>query len=96
LNPRLAKVAPGTQGAIAELKVAAYLAERGYAVFRAVSPNSLCDLIVWKDGKAQRIEVKTGQILATGGISATYPKPGRYFDILAVVLPNEIRFTPTL
>lgn len=53
-------ISSGTVGAIAEMAVAVDLMEKGYAVFRALSPSCLCDLIAIKDGKVLRVEVRTG------------------------------------
>lgn len=48
-----------TTGAIGELQVAVDLLRLGYQVFRAMSPSCPCDLVVMKNGKAVRVEVKT-------------------------------------
>jgi len=53
-------ISAGTVGAIAEMAVAVDLMEKGYAVFRALSPACLCDLIALKDGVSLRVEVRTG------------------------------------
>lgn len=62
VHPGLAKqlgISCGKVGAIAELVVCADLIRRGFEVFRSVSQDCSCDLIVLKDGQAQRVEVKT-------------------------------------
>lgn len=50
----------GVTGAIAELKVAAVLMERGWEVFRALAPHAGCDLVAIKGSKMWLIEVRTG------------------------------------
>lgn len=52
-------IAKGTIGAISELIVCTELLKKGYAVFRAVSQSTFCDLVVFKDSKVIKIEVKT-------------------------------------
>lgn len=51
-------VSIGDKGAIAELIVAADLMNKGYDVFRNLSPNGPADLISLKDGKLQLVQVK--------------------------------------
>ncbi len=92
LNPPVGVYQPATLGAIKEYEVVIDLLKKGYDVYRACSPNSVCDLVTIKDGKVIRIEVTTGRYT---------PKEGRYhfdnhqaasdgFDIIAVVLHDKI------
>lgn len=79
----------GAVGAISELIVSAELMKKGYTVFRALSPDAFCDLLIHKDGKIKRVEVTTGYQTAKGTIS--HPKKletmiERDIDILAVYL----------
>src|SRR5260221_8449313 len=67
LNTRL-PVSTGTVGAIAELAVAVDLLQRGYDVFRAVSPSCACDLAVVRAGQLTCVEVTTGYQTAPGRI----------------------------
>ena len=60
INIEIEKLSTATKGAIAELCVATDLMKKGYAVFRALSPNCFCDLVVYKDGISFYIEVRTG------------------------------------
>ena len=81
-------------GLASEYKVAADLMLRGFHVFLAANPQSTCDLVALKDQQVYRVEVKTarrkGNILSyNAGIV------GRY-DILALVLPDEIIYQPPL
>jgi hypothetical protein len=79
----------GTVGAINELRVSVDLLCKGYAVFRALSPNCPCDLVLLFDRRAFRVEVTTGHRTSTGRL--TWPvKDGTRFDVLAVVLPESI------
>ena len=50
----------GSMGALAEILVSADLMRRGYQVFRALSPNAPCDLIVLNNGFPLLVEVRTG------------------------------------
>lgn len=58
----------GTIGAITELKVASYLMEKGYTVFRALSPAAFCDLIALKHEENMYVEVRTGYISHKGNL----------------------------
>ncbi len=85
-------------GASSELKVCADLLDRGYDVFRAVSPQCPCDLIAHKDGRLCRVEVRTGSKLTPDTIKYAINKKydqGRQ-DIFAVVLPSQIVYSPPL
>ena len=53
-------LARGTVGAIGELEVSIDLMEKGFEVFRALSPSSSCDILVQKAGKTYALEVRTG------------------------------------
>jgi len=66
-------IASATVGAMSEMSVAVDMMNKGYAVFRALSPACLCDLIAFKDGVFLRVEVRTGYKAESGFIS--YPKP---------------------
>lgn len=92
-------IAPGTVGAINELRVAIDLLKRGFDVYRALSPASPCDLVIFKNGSMLRIEVKTGYIrtgLTESSLFVAPPKRDDSFDILAIVLPEEILYQPEL
>jgi hypothetical protein len=91
----LASVPTGTIGAIAELVVAADLLRKGYEVFRAQSPSCSCDLVILKDDKLLRVEVRTGYRLTSG---LSWPKKNFRADIFAVVVhsTNAIYYEPDL
>lgn len=61
----------GSKGAFAELLAAAILLGRGYDVFRSVSPNAKCDLVIVRGKLILRIEVRSG---FCNGSSLSYPK----------------------
>lgn len=94
-NPSLG-LSASTTGAISELFVAVDLLQRGYDVFRAVSPSSICDLAIVKDQKLLRVEVKTGYSTASGKLqySAGTGIDRSKFDILAVVRKGEVIYDP--
>jgi hypothetical protein len=85
------RLSTGKRGAISEMLVASDLLDRGYEVFRSVSQDCSCDLLALKDGKASRIEVRTGYSNKGGtvGCSISEKDFGR-FDILAIVLDGRI------
>ncbi len=76
-----------TKGAISELVVAADLLDRGYSVFRSVSPNSPIDLVVLKSGRLQKVEVKTGKINPMDKSCWVKPR-NEDWNILAVYSPE--------
>lgn len=79
------EMASGTVGAIGELLVAVDLLEKGYEVFRALSPACSCDLVVYKGGRGTRVEVKVRQ-----------PNADHRADVLAVVAHGVITYKPDL
>lgn len=50
----------GTVGALTELFIATYFLERGYEVYRALSPSCGADIVICKDGITKRLECRTG------------------------------------
>lgn len=52
-------VSGSTVGAISEIVVCADLLEKGFSVFRSLSPSCFCDVIAVKDNKLHKIEVRT-------------------------------------
>ena len=85
----------GTQGAVGELVAASNLLERGFEVYRSMSPFSSCDLIAMKNGKLIRVEVK----YRTSPIAAGYDV-GRHqrskFDLLVVITPSGVSYRPEI
>ena len=66
-----ANLSCGTKGAFAELLTAAILLSRGYDVYRSVSPNANCDLVIVRGKLVLRIEVRSGKY---NGRSLKYAK----------------------
>ena len=68
---RIRGLSSGSVGAVGEMRVAIDLLVKGYEVFRSISPNSSCDLIVCKNGDVYRIEVRTGRPNLNGELVCT-------------------------
>ncbi len=78
----------GSTGALSEMLVCAEMLRRGYHVFRSISPSCPCDLILMRDGRLIRAEVKSGTVYKkTGRIAYSKPRNGSAHDML-VVLPD--------
>ena len=87
------KLPTGSIGTLSELIVSVDLLKRGFYVFRSMTPNSPCDLIIEKEGWTIRLEVKTGN-RSIGASKKIYfgqvrPKYLSRIDSLAVVIPEE-------
>lgn len=87
----------GVVGAISELIVTIDLMQRGFEVFRAVSPACSCDLAALRGGILTRVEVRTGTRYMTGSVSYSLAESekGRH-DVLAVVVDGKVTYTPDL
>lgn len=59
----------GTVGAMSELAVSIDLLKKGYAVFRSLSPACFCDVVIIKDEKVLRVEIRTGYEYPNGRVS---------------------------
>ena len=86
----------GTTGAVHEIEVAADLLKREYHVFRSMSPSCPCDLICMKDDVSFRVEVTTGNRSKSGNISHPKIYVPKTWDILAIVVNDEIIYVPEL
>ena len=86
-------ISNGTTGAIQELKVSIDLMQKGFHVFRALSPSTFCDLFAFKDGNQFDIEVRTATRHSPIG-KLSYPKKGIKAKYLALVIENEIIYDP--
>jgi len=84
----------GDTGAIGEMLVAVDLLRRGFATFRAVSPSSPCDLVALVDGVCWRVEVRTGTRYPSTMNVGVPLRPGQSFDVLAVVVGDDIGYLP--
>ena len=76
-------------GAVNELIVCADLLAKQYHVFRNVSQHGPCDIIILKDDKCFRVEVKSGRMLPTGLLCHSPVSKTEKHDILAVVLNGK-------
>lgn len=95
LGERASSLSTATRGAVSELRVAVDLLERGYEVFRALSPScSCCDIAILKDGKLLRVECRTGSYLKSG--KHYHTTQNIRADVLAVILPDKIIYAPEL
>lgn len=72
----------GWAGAAGELLVAADLIRRGHVVFRAITAHAPFDLVSYRDGLLERVEVKT----RPGVVDRTR------FDVLAVVNGDTVEY----
>lgn len=78
------KLSTGTSGAINELIVSADLMSKGFEVFRSLSPNASCDLMILYKQVAYRVEITCGY---RGASRIVCPTKSKFkYDILAVVL----------
>lgn len=65
-----------TKGAIAELLVAADLMKQGFEVYRALSPDSKCDLLAIKNNQVFHYEIRTANYYKSsldGSSKLVYP-----------------------
>ena len=92
-------IPPGTKGAIGELRVCSDLLSKNFAVFRSVSPSSSCDLVALKNGICYRIEVTYATVYKRrdGEVRLLVKeRDNSKYDILALIVDNEIVYTPSL
>jgi len=83
------------RGTISELVAAADLTEKGYEVFRALDPCASCDLLTLKDGKTQRVQVRTihPYIKKDGSVTLNKfksPDDAGRTDVYAFVIGHEV------
>lgn len=69
--------------------------DRGYHVFRALSPSCPADLAILNGKELLRVEVTTGSYTRKGSVLAPV-KDLTKFDILAVALHDRIEYRPDL
>ena len=91
-------ISAASVGAISELIVCADLMGKGFSVYRALSPNSPCDLMaITPKGECARIEVKTAEMTKGGTVCAIPNLNRNQHDILAVVTrTTDIIYEPPL
>ena len=82
------------------LQGAADLMTKGYQVFRALTPDAECDLVVISKGKCYRVEVKSTFVVYVGKdatVAGSLVASNKYrYDILAEVVNGSILYTPSL
>jgi hypothetical protein len=88
-KPWQENIPSGTTGAITEMMVGSDLMQRGFSVFRALSPACFCDLIATNDSLTLRVEARTGyQYGSTGRIH--FPKNvAATVDLFGVFVPSQ-------
>lgn len=85
----------GTVGAIGEYRATVDLLLKGYEVFKATSPTCSCDLVILRDGKMRRIEVRTAyENKTTGHVSKRRTRFRA--DSFAWVFPDRVEYEPPL
>lgn len=85
----------GTIGALHELKVCCDLIERGFQVFRALSPSCECDLAILHNKRLIRVEVTTGYLYRNGRMSWS-KHDALKFDLIAIVSTTGISYIPAI
>lgn len=79
----------GTKGAIGELAVSLDLMNKGYHVYRALSPNAPYDIVAVKDGIAYLYEVRTAssRITLEGIRRLHWPRQNTAGKLVALFVP---------
>ncbi len=96
LSPHAGRgLSTGAVGAISELVVCANLLQKGFDVFRNVSPTGKADLLATKKGNVFKIQVRTGSISPASGL-LLYPKRGiSECDVVAVAVSENVLYFDT-
>jgi hypothetical protein len=92
-NPVPAYTGKTAKGAASELIAVAYFLRQGYYVYRSESPHAPFDLMIYKDGVSQRVEVKSVPVrLSPDGkdrwVTVSYPRNDEW-DLLAFVVDES-------
>jgi hypothetical protein len=85
-------ISPGTLGATSELLVSVDLMQKGYSVFRSLSPNSPFDLVAHKGDELLKIEVKTSIVTSEDRPVHLRAVKHSEHDTLALVAPIPTGF----
>ena len=93
-NPRINRDR-NVVGVVSEHRVIVDLLNKGYEIFKAISPASSCDLAVLHGGKLLRVEVTTAHYSPTGKMAYSRHKRDN-FDLMAIVLHDKIIYIPEL
>lgn len=82
-------ISTGTVGALTELYISADLLSKGYEVFRALSPHCGADLVIYKNGKIQRVECRTAYRHKITKVLLFSKRTKHKVDLFATFIPNE-------
>lgn len=98
-NPKspMGRLATGTVAEVNEMRVAIDLLRRGCNVYRAAFQGMPSDMLVYPKGwlTPLRIEVTSGNFTTKGKLA--HPnRDGAQFDVLAVVVGDDIHYIPEL
>lgn len=93
-NKTLPAICTATKGALIELTVATYLLDRGYEVYRNLSPSGSADLVVIRNGAMRSLEVRTAQKYLNGRLNGSNKR--NRANILVLVHSGNITFEPEL
>lgn len=88
-----------TVGALSEMRVIADLLSKGYYVYRSVSPNSPCDIVIVKGDTIFKVEISTTiKSMKTGKLLIPKKLASYKYDIMALVTNNgeAIEYWPPL
>jgi hypothetical protein len=98
-NGRVNGIPTGTVGAISELMACVDLMNKGYEVFRAMSPSSNCDLIGIKNEVIHKYEVRTGNYEKTAdGLKLSWSNQRSSGKEMLVITykDNKVHHIPTI
>jgi hypothetical protein len=85
----------GTIGTVSELIASVDLLEKGWTVFRSLSPNGFADIVACKGAITLRLEVRTGAKLDSGRL--TFPADrAPNTDGFVVIVEREVHYLPAL
>lgn len=83
----------GASGAAGELIAAAHFMRQGFHVYRSESQSAPFDLVIYRDGQCQRVEVKVATVtmnIASGCRAISFAMPrNEEWDLLAIVLDHD-------
>jgi hypothetical protein len=70
---------------------------RGFAVYRAMSPNAPCDLVILREAGILKIEVRAGYVKMGGGVHfRTRAGDHSKSDHFAIATKDKIIYVPEL
>lgn len=87
----MSDLSKSNKGALAEYRVACFLLQANWIVFRCMTPNSAVDLVLYRRGHLLKCQVKSASGSAATAGNPKNLRQGRN-DILAVVTPDTIMF----